>query len=80
MRAVMAYAIVAVITLAILMRSFGGRIEAGDMQRTEYPEGAGAGMITACILFILCVLAAVAWPLLPVLWIALWAYRRGESG
>lgn len=79
MRAVIAYAIMAVITLAILLRRFGGRIEAGDVQRTEYPEGAGAGMIAACALFVLCVLAAVAWPLLPVLWIALWAYRRGES-
>lgn len=75
MRAVMAYAIAAVITLAILMRCFGGRIEAGD----EYPEGAGVGMITTCILFILCILAAVAWPLLPVLWIAIWAYRRGAG-
>ena len=79
MRAVIAYAIMAVITLAILLRCFGGRIEAGDVQRTEYPEGAGAGMIAACALFVLCVLAAVAWPLLPALWITLWAYRRGES-
>lgn len=79
MRAVIAYAIMTVITLAILLRRFGGRIEAADKQSTEYPEGAGAGIITACILFLLCVLAAVAWPLLPVIW-AVMAYRRGESG
>ena len=28
---------------------------------------------------LLCVLAAVAWPLLPVIW-AVMAYRRGENG
>lgn len=77
MRAVIAYAITAAITLAILLRRFGGRIEAGDKQSIEYPEGAGVGIITACILFVLCVLAAVAWPLLPVLWAVIWAYQRG---
>lgn len=76
MRAVIAYAIMAAITFAILLKCFGGRITVD----AEYQEGAGAGIITACILFVLCILAAVAWPLLPVLWIALWAYRRGESG
>lgn len=77
MRAVIAYAITAAITLALLLRHFGGRIEAGDKQSIEYPEGAGVGIITACILFVLCVLAAVAWPLLPVLWAVIWAYQRG---
>lgn len=77
MRAVIAYAIMAAITFFILLRCFDGRIEAGDKQSTEYPEGAGAGIITACILFCVCVLAAVAWPLLPVLWAAIWAYQRG---
>lgn len=37
MRAVIAYAIMTVITLAILLRRFGGRIEAADKQSTEYP-------------------------------------------
>lgn len=76
MRALTAYAIMAAITFAILLKCFGGRITAGE----EYPEGAGAGIITACILFVLCVLAAVAWPLLPVIHAAIWAHRRGESG
>lgn len=77
MRAVIAYAIMAAITFAILLRRLGGRIEAGDKQSIEYPEGAGVGIITAYILFLLCVLAAVAWPILPVLWAAIWAYQRG---
>jgi len=80
MRAVIAYAIMAAITFAILLRCFGCRIQAGDKQSIEYPEGAGVGIIAACTLFLLCVLAAVAWPLLPVLWAAIWAHRRGESG
>lgn len=76
MRAVIAYAIMAAITFAILLKRFGGRIEVEDQWRTEYPEGAGAGIITACILFVLCVLAAVAWPLLPVLLAGIWAYGK----